>query len=260
MVFNDNLARNSEYDNILNEYSNVIKMERHNNTLRRKQEIIGRNSTEVYPFKTEEEIKAMINVMDKHISEAKTEYNKRRWHRNKLIFLLGINLGIRGSDLCELRWSDIFYNNFQFKEKSNIQPIKTRNTTGRYVSLFFNDTAKNAINEYISLYPVKDINDYVFESKRTSDNGSTHIDRVSIGRMLKSVAKECGIKRNINSHSLRKTFGYQVWHNADNKNSALSLLQCIFGHSSQKVTQRYIGIQDEELMEVYNSLDIQLNL
>ena len=259
MIFNGNLARDFKYDNIEN-FTNVIRMERHNNTLRRKQDNVGRKSTEVYPFKTEEEIKSMLDVIDKHIAESKTDYNKKRWCRNKLIFLLGINLGIRGSDLCELRWNDIFYDNFEFREKTNIQPIKTRNTSGKYVSLFFNDTAKTAIKEYIELYPIKDINGYVFESKRTSDNGSTHIDRISIGRMLKSVAKECGIKRNINSHSLRKTFGYQVWHNANNKDNALSMLQYIFGHSSQVVTQRYIGVEDEEIMEVYNSLDAQLNL
>ena len=43
-------------------------------------------SSEVYAFRTVEEINSMLTVFDKHIAEAKTPTNKQVWNRNNLIF------------------------------------------------------------------------------------------------------------------------------------------------------------------------------
>jgi site-specific recombinase XerD len=50
------------------------------------------------------------------------------------------------------------------------------------------------------------------------------------------------------SHSLRKTFVYamRTKHNVD-----LAVLQDLYGHSSGKVTLKYVGIQEEEKAAVY---------
>ena len=245
-------------ENYIDTDDNIIETELFNGTIRRKEPNRikqRRKSSEVFPFKTMEEIRAMINTIDKHINEATTQYSRKRWCRNKMIFIIGINVGIRGSDLCELRWRDFFYDDYVFRDGISIQPIKTRNTSGKYVHLVFNNNVKMAISEYIEQYPIESLDDYVFFSKTTSKDGTNHIDRQSLGRMVKSVAKECGIRQNVNSHSLRKTFGYHRWHNAKDKSAMLSKLQLIFGHASLVDTQKYIGIQQEELEEVFNDLE-----
>ena len=68
-----------------------------------------------------------------------------------------------------------------------------------------------------------------------------------------------GIEQNICSHSLRKTFGYHVWHNAEDKEKSLIILQTIFNHSSPMMTKKYIGLRDEEVSDVFNSLDLGLD-
>ena len=208
-------------------------------------------ASEVYPFRTKEEVSSIINVLDKHIDEATTIYNKKRWIRNKMLFVVGINLGIRGSDLCNLKWSDFFYENMTFKERTKIQPQKTKNKTKKYVTLFFNDTVKNIINEYIKQYPIDNLDDYVFVTTK-----GEHLDRDAMGRMIKGIAKEAGIKFNVNSHSLRKTFGYRTWTNANDKGEALSMLQYIFGHSSMKTTMRYIGVTQEQVDGIFQNINV----
>ena len=256
-----NLAESFAYDNVgVIDLDNVLSIERFNGTIRRKSsddatKKIGRKSTEVYPFKTLDELKLMVDKINEHIKNAHTTYNKKRWYRNKLIFIVGINLGIRGSDLCSLKWSDFFYDDYTFRDGIAIQPIKTRNTTGKYVFLYFNKDVKSAIEEYISEYPFENLNEYVFFSKTNTSNSGEHISREALGKMLKSIAKECGLRQNVNSHSLRKTFGYRAWHISKDKSETLTKLQRIFGHASLRDTQKYIGIEREELAEVFYGFD-----
>lgn len=207
-------------------------------------------SSEVYAFRTKEEIDAMLNVFNRHINEANTECNKQMWCRNKMLFIVGMNIGIRGSDLCTLKWSNFFYDDFTFRDMCNIQPIKTKRTK-KYVTIAFNDRVKKTVLDYVNKYPIKDINDYVFVSKK-----GNHIKRVSIGEMLKRVAKEADIKQNVNSHSLRKTYGYWTYKSADNKSEALAKLQYGFGHCSMKDTMKYIGIAQESISDFNATIDL----
>lgn len=211
-------------------------------------------SSEVYPFTSEDEIKAMIDVFDKRIDEASDENKKQIATRNKMLFLIGINLGIRASDLCGLKYSFFMNNDGTFKDSYSLQPKKTKKT-GKFVKLYFNDTVKKAITNYLEDYPMEDINEYLFKSRK----GDKHITEIHLGKVIKDAAKEVGIERNICSHSLRKTFGYFVYHNADDKNNALVILQTIFNHSSPAITSKYIGLTDDEVSDVFNSLDLGLD-
>lgn len=211
-------------------------------------------SSEVYPFTSEEEIKAMIDVFNKHIEEAPDENKKQIACRNKMLFLIGINLGIRASDLCGLRYSFFIESDGSFKDFYSLQPKKTKKT-GKYVKLFFNETVKKAITNYMEEYPIEDMNEYLFKSRV----GDGHITEKSLGRIIKDAAAEAGIERNICSHSLRKTFGFWAWHNAEDKNKALVILQKIFNHSDTATTAKYIGITNNEMSEVFNSLDLGLD-
>ena len=211
-------------------------------------------SSEVYAFQSKEEIDAMTNVFDSKINNAPDD--DKRWiaARNKMMFLIGINIGLRASDLCGLKYSFFMNEDGNFKQYDSLQPKKTKKT-GKFVKPHFNDAVKKAIEDYIADYPVEDLNEYLFKSRE----GDGHITEKSLGRIIKNTAKEAGIERNICSHSLRKTFGYHVWHNAKDKEKALVMLMTIFSHSSVAVTKKYIGIMDEEIEDVFNSLNLGLD-
>lgn len=211
-------------------------------------------STEVYPFTTQEEIKAVIDVLNKRIEEAPDENKRMIACRNKMMILVGMNLGIRASDLCGLKYSFFMNHDGTFKDFYTLQPKKTRKT-GKFVKLYFNQVVKKAITDYIEEYPVFDMDDYLFKSRQ----GNGPIVEHTLWKIVVDVAAEAGLESNYGSHSLRKTFGYWAWHNAEDKNKALVTLQVIFNHSSTTTTARYIGLTDGEMSDVFNSLDLGLD-
>ena len=210
-------------------------------------------SSEVYPF-TSEEIKAMIGVFNKHIEEAVDDNKRMIACRNKMLFLTGINLGLRASDLITLKWNFFLNDDMTFREYYKIQPKKTRKT-GKFVPLYFNKSTKKAITDYIEEYPIQNMDEYLFKSRK----GDGAINEKSLWRIIVETAAEAGVTKNVGSHSLRKTFGYHIWHNAEDKEKALVMLMAIFNHSSLAITKKYIGILNEEIESVFNELNLGLD-
>ena len=209
-------------------------------------------SCEVYAFTTEEEIKAMIDVFNKHIEES-DGVPKQIAYRNKMLFLIGLNVGLRASDIRKLKWNFFLNDDGSFKDFYSLQPKKQRKY-GKFVKLYFNQTVKKAITDYLNKYPIDNMNDYLFKSRK----GDDAISENALWRIIKTAAAEAGINKNIGSHSLRKSFGYHVWHNAEDKNKALVTLQMIFNHSSSVVTAKYIGITNNEMSDMFNSINLGL--
>lgn len=210
---------------------------------------------EVYAFRTDEEIKAMIDVYNKHIEEADTNGKRKICCRNKMLFIIGINIGVRASDLRLLTWDFFFEKNLdgslRFRKSYNLRPKKTQKT-GKYVNLYFNDAVKKIISWYVSQYPIENINDYVFKSRK--GDGPITVD--SMWDIIKTTAKEAGIHQNIGSHSMRKTWSRRLYDNAKDKSQAVVLLQTILNHSSASVTLKYIGILNDEIEEAFDGMNL----
>ena len=77
-----------------------------------------------------------------------------------------------------------------------------------------------------------------------------------VNRHLKKIKIVYQVKvRNISTHSLRKTFGRRVVDMAGpDSEMAIIKLSELFNHSNSMVTRRYLGLRQEELGEVYDSL------
>ena len=236
-------------------YKKSAKLNKDESVKQRRCNKVAGVSSEVYPFTSQEEIKAMIDVFDKRIEEAPDENKRMIASRNKMLFLIGINIGVRASDLCNVRWNFFYNEDGTFKQFYSLMPKKTKKHK-KFVKIFFNQTVKKAIENFVSDYPIDDYNDYLFKSRK----GDKCITEISLGRIIKEAAEEANIDKNICSHSLRKTWAYTIWHNAEDKNKALVMLQQCLAHSSSMMTMRYIGILDEEKKDMYESIELGLDL
>lgn len=219
-------------------------------------------STEVYALKTKEEIDAMIQIFNNKIEYAFAFGSTRdinAAYRNRLLFKVGINVGLRVGDLVQLTWKDFIAEvkpnrEIVYNEKYYVFPQKTESKKKK-VTIFINQAVKDAIAEYLLPSDIDitklDLNTYIFKNNRGS-----YISPASVWNMMNETAKAAGITQNIGSHSLRKTWGYWMWHNAEDKNKALVTISHCFNHSSTHTTMKYIGLLDEEIEEMYNSVNI----
>ena len=143
-------------------------------------------------------------------------------YRNYLLFVLGINTGLRISDIITLKVKDVKYDNVTITEKKT-KKIK------RFV---LNEAVRKALDEYTS---GMNEDEYLFHSQKGG-----HISRVQSYRILNEAAKKLGIPE-VGTHTCRKTFGYFHYQ----KYKDVALLQKLFNHSAPSVTLQYIGIEQD---------------
>lgn len=151
-----------------------------------------------------------------------------------LYITLGINTGLRISDLLRLRWEELRNESVSFREKK----------TNKKKVVKFNDHVKAALRQF------NETSGYVFISRKKS-----LYTIQSINRILKQVFKSELRTRRISSHSLRKAFGRELYERNGQSEKVLTYLSELFNHSSQAITRRYLGIRQEELNDLYDSLN-----
>lgn len=210
-----------------------------------------------------------MDIAGEHASEPIKDINdiyqisnwfiSKKKYRDNMLFVVGINFGLRVSDLLSLRFSNLIDDNCQFKTTFPILEKKTRNTRkvqkNRYITI--NDAVIDAVTLYLENTPGVKLSDYMFrgESNRCG-NQNKPMSSYSVERILKNVSKELGLGAHVATHTLRKTFAYHQMLMSNNDPRKLLLLQKMFGHSTSAQTLDYIGITGEEIEDAYLKLNL----
>lgn len=179
-------------------------------------------------------------------------------YRDNMLFIVGINFGLRISDLLQLRFTQLINDDLSFKTTFPILEKKTRNTRkvqrNRYISI--NDAVMDAVTLYLQHTRCK-LDDYLFRSESNrGSNQNKPMSRMSADRILKGIAEALCLDNKMATHTLRKTFAYHQMVMSNNDPRKLLLLQKIFGHSSAAQTLDYIGITGEEIESAYMKLNL----
>lgn len=168
---------------------------------------------DVQPIRSLEQIEDMKWSLKKWCSE-----------RDYILFLLGINVGLRVSDMLKLKAEDL-----KGKKKITVREGKTKKTRVIYLENIY-----NKLNEYINTLE----SEWLFPSRK----GDQPISRIQAYRQLNKAADMVDLEA-VGTHTMRKTFGY--WHYKQFKDVAE--LQGILNHSKPSMTLKYIGISEEEV-------------
>ena len=163
-------------------------------------------------------------------------------YKFSLLVALGSFFGLRISDLLSLKFSDIL--------NTDILTIIEKKTK-KQRTIKINDQLKKHIQScYKEIKPLSP-NDHIF----TSQKGSVYsVQRINV--VFKEIRVKYNLKiKNFSTHTMRKTFGRQVYNNAgSNAELALVKLSELFNHSDVRTTRKYLGLRSEELMEAYDLL------
>lgn len=189
-------------------------------------------------------MKAVEPIRDPRKINAMKRYLKGKSIRDYVLFVVGTNVALRISDLLELTWNDVLDENGDFKIL-----ILKEGKTQKIRNIKLNQSSRKAIGELLETLDTYDIGNYIFKS-REGDNKP--ISRQQALNILKDAAESVGVKENIGTHSLRKTWGYHAWKSGYNP----ALIMETLNHSNLSVTKRYLGIRQDEINDLYDNLNI----
>src|SRR5690625_1906721 len=176
----------------------------------------------VDPLRTTEEIEEMKWAIRR--GNKGTPKRLELAERDVLIFLIGINTGLRVNDLVRLKVCDVKEGLFLIREG------ETNKRREINVGMLHDE-----IEHFIER---KHPDDCLFQSQK----GSHHITTTQVYRILNDAADLLG-RDDIGTHTMRKTFGYHHYKQFKD----VAILQEIFNHSSPSITKRYIGIRQDEI-------------
>ena len=165
--------------------------------------------------------------------------------RDYLLIIMGINTALRISDILTLQWKDVYSDSRQcYHTHITIREQKT----GKINTLRLNASVLAALENYANGETFSP-NHYLFQSRK---GNNLPISRQQAFRIIRQAAAHAGLEEHISCHSLRKTFGYYAWQ----QGISPALLMKIYNHSSFQITQRYLGIEQEEKDTVYLTINL----
>ncbi|TVM14539.1 site-specific integrase [Oceanidesulfovibrio indonesiensis] len=157
--------------------------------------------------------------------------------RDRLLFVMGINTGLRVQDLLALKVSDLMY-----RKVGDRVTIRERKTNKENVFIV-NKEIKQALDAHLQTADHKEEH-YLFKSRK---GFNAPLSTYAVTKMVKRWCAAVNLKGNYGAHTLRKTWTY---HQRKTFGVSWEVLAKRLNHSSPAVTRAYLGIQEEEIETV----------
>ena len=168
---------------------------------------------------TVEEIDTIIATVD---------MSKKEGQRNRAILETLYSCGLRVSELCNLKLSELYFDEGFIKvegkgSKQRLVPISPRAI--KEIKYWLLDRNIGKIK--------KGFEDYVFLAR-----WGNSISRIMVFHLIKELAEKAGITKNISPHTFRHSFATHLLEGGAN----LRAIQCMLGHESIATTEIYTHI------------------
>ena len=168
---------------------------------------------------TVEEIDRIIDMVD---------MSKNEGQRNRAILETLYSCGLRVSELCNLKLSDLYFDEGFIKvegkgNKQRLVPISQRAI--QEISRWLEDRIGGKIKEGYE--------DFVFLAR-----WGKNISRIMVFHLIKELAEKAGIKKTISPHTFRHSFATHLLEGGAN----LRAIQAMMGHESIATTEIYTHI------------------
>lgn len=184
---------------------------------------IGRHLPDVLSV---EEIDSLIGAIDR---------TSRESQRNRAILETLYSCGLRVSELCNLRLSDLYLKEKFIRvegkgSKQRLVPISSRAI--HELQLYFADRNQGLIKPGYE--------DFVFISRF-----GKNISRIMVFHIIKELAEQIGLKKAISPHTFRHSFATHLLEGGAN----LRAIQCMLGHESIGTTEIYTHLDRSRLRQ-----------
>jgi site-specific recombinase XerD len=176
---------------------------------------------------------------------AKPDLTTPQGRRDKAILNLLFSTGLRVSELCNLKKTDINLERSEFSVKGKGGKIRV---------VFLDQESKVSLQKYLDYRTDK--SDFLFvsyghtnEEKIQVQEEDQPITPRSVQRMISKYAAKAGITKQVTPHVLRHSFATDLLMGG----ADLRAVQALLGHSSITTTQIYTHVTDQHLQEVHEA-------
>ncbi len=185
---------------------------------------IGRKLPEVLSI---EEIDILIDTIDLSTKEG---------HRNKAILETLYSCGLRVSELVNLEFENIFFDEGFLRvigkgNKQRLVPVSS--SVEKEIGIYVND-----FRSHSTIQPGNE--SYVFLNRR-----GAKLTRVMIFTIIKRLSEKAGISKNISPHTFRHSFATHLLEGGAN----LRAIQVMLGHESITTTEIYTHLDQHYLKD-----------
>lgn len=153
--------------------------------------------------------------------------------------------GLRFSDVQKIKWGDIL-------DQRKI--IVTEKKTKKTKQIPIGANASEHISKLYDALGRPGKTKYILAGMK---NGEKPVTIQYINRQLKEFKDKYNLDiERFSTHTFRKTFGRYVYEKSGRSNESLLYLNRIFRHHNLDTTMIYLGIRDEEISNIYESIEI----
>lgn len=199
---------------------------------------------EVEPFREMSDVKLMYNWLNEHKTVREAE-----------CFLIGCNVALRAGDLLQIKFSDV--------EGKQFIDLNEQKTT-KFKRIPITNTVREATARlrkyyeeggFYSSHSEKWEPTYLFQS---TGNRGYHLRQPIciqwLSMCFKKAAEGLSFSFNVNTHSMRKTWGYRAYKSGKD----IYYIQAAFNHSTSRITLAYIGVTRSTVEQMYwdNEMEI----
>ena len=156
--------------------------------------------------------------------------------KHKLLLLLGYRAGLRRSEIVNLKWEDILF------EDHKIHVKQAKGCKYRMVMLPYSIIAY--MEEYRSLFPN---NEWVFPGQYKGEALSAS----TVQAVMKNAVQKVGLENRATVHTLRHSFATHLLENGTD----IRYIQELLGHKSIKTTMIYTHINPKATKKIVSPLD-----
>lgn len=196
---------------------------------------------EVEPIRSMHDVKRMYNWLNEHYTPREAE-----------CFLIGCNVALRASDLLSLKFEQCTGTHIDLSERK----------TGKFRKIPINPSVRSAIKrlkdyyDNTSFYKTKVLKaEYLFQSTcHRSYHHSRPICIQHLSKVFKQAAEALNLGVNINTHSMRKTWGYQAYE----RKKDIHYIQAAFNHTTSRITLAYIGVTRSTVEQLYRDNEMEI--
>ena len=176
--------------------------------------------------------------------------------RNRSLFMLGVSVGGRISELIALKVDDVWQNGKPVKDLLFDLSIVKGSEVSRAVPV--NIDGRQAIEDLIAwhtelygnIHPTRPL----FPSR--NGQGSKAMTRIAAHNALKEAFGAAGLNGKLGTHSLRKSYAQRLYEQTND----IYAVQEMLGHKSVVTTQRYLGVNYASVRDASEAMSIHSEL